>query len=133
MSGTQEGALIGAGSGAALGSIIGHSAGNTGAGAGIGTVVGGLAGGLVGTYNDKKAVQIVKVYVNNKLIGDYNVNDSYGYSKIASLLTNNHGVAVISGPMAATIKSNLLTLGVSSTQLVISERGDYNNRVYINF
>ena len=133
MSGTQKGAAIGTGAGAATGALIGGLAGNTGLGAGAGAAAGLLLGGLAGSQSDKNAVQNVKVYINNKEIGTFNINDNQGYSQTATIISENHGIAVISGPVASIVKDKLLSFGLRDSQIVISDKGNYNNVINISF
>jgi hypothetical protein len=133
MTGTQKGAAIGTGVGAGTGAAIGALAGNAGIGAGVGATAGLLLGGLAGSQSDKKAVQNVTVYINNKDIGTFNINDSQGYSQVATIMTENKGVAVISGPISNIIKEKLLSQGLKNSQVLISERGNYNNTINISF
>jgi len=55
LTGTQEGAIIGAGTGAVVGGVIGNQTGSTARGAIIGAVVGGAAGALIGRQMDQQA------------------------------------------------------------------------------
>ena len=133
MSGTQKGAVIGTGAGAGAGVLIGHFAGDAGIGAGAGAATGLLLGSLVGSQSDKKAVQNVTLFVNNKEIGSFNANDNQGYSQIATIIAENNGVAVISGPLSDIIKEKLMGYGLKSSQLIISSKENYNNIITINF
>jgi hypothetical protein len=133
MSGSQKGAAIGTGVGAGAGAAIGALAGDAGIGAGAGAAAGLLLGGLAGSQSDKKAVQNVKVYINNKEIGTFNINDNQGYSQTATIIAENKGVAVISGPLATVVKEKLLTYGLRNSQIVISDKGNYSNVINITF
>ena len=55
LTGTQEGAIIGAGTGAVVGGVIGNQTGSTARGAIIGAVVGGAAGAIIGRQMDQQA------------------------------------------------------------------------------
>ncbi len=55
LTGTQEGAIIGAGTGAVVGGVIGNQTGSTARGAIIGAVVGGAAGASIGRQMDEQA------------------------------------------------------------------------------
>ena len=132
MSGTQKGAVIGTGAGAGAGALIGHFAGDAGIGAGAGATAGLLLGSLAGSQSDKKAIQNVVVYVNNKEIGGFNINDNQGYRQVAAVIIENRGVAVVSGPLANTIKEKLMSYGLRSNQIIISSKGNYNNIIDIS-
>ena len=133
ISGTQKGAAIGTATGAGAGALIGHFAGDAGVGAGVGATTGLLLGSLAGSQSDKKAVQNVKVYINGKEIGNFNVNDNLGYTQISTVIAENNGVAVISGPLTSIIKEKLMSYGLKSTQIIISDIGNYNNKINVSF
>jgi hypothetical protein len=108
-------------------------AGNAGIGAGVGATAGLLLGGLAGSQSDKKSVQNVKVYVDNKEIGVFNINDNQGYAQVANIVSGNNGIAIISGPISNIIKEKLLSNGLKDNQVLISEKGNYNNTINISF
>jgi uncharacterized membrane protein len=133
MSGTQEGALIGTGTGAGAGALIGSFSGNAGIGAGIGAVAGALGGGLIGAQQDKKNIQYVELLINNKEIGKFDVNDNSGYAKVANIIINNKGLIIISGPLKNIVAEKLMQYNIPSNQIVLSAKGDYNNKINISF
>lgn len=128
----QKGAMLGTGAGAGAGAIIGGIAGSTAIGTGAGAAAGLVIGALTGSQSDKKAIQNVKVYVNNKEIGGFNVNDNLGYDQVAMIIAENSGVAVVSGPLYNIVREKLLNYGLKNSQVIISSKGNYNNIININ-
>lgn len=58
LSGTERGAIVGAGVGAAAGGVIGNQTGSTARGAILGAAVGGAVGAIIGRQMDKQAGEL---------------------------------------------------------------------------